>query len=56
MSYMGTRQASEKWGYPVETIQKWCREKKIEGATQDRKGSPWHIPENAKCPAPIKRK
>ena len=52
MADMGTREASKKWGYSPETISKWCREGKIKGATQDKKGSPWHIPQNAKCPKP----
>lgn len=53
---MGTKEASEKWGYPQTTISKWCRENKIFGAEQDGKGSPWHIPKDAKCPKPIKKK
>ena len=55
MADMGTSLASQKWGYAIKTIEKWCREGKIPGATQDKKGSPWHIPENAKCPRPIKK-
>ncbi len=51
---MGTKEASKKWGYPPQTIAKWCRENLIEGADQDKVGSPWHIPKNAKCPRPIK--
>ncbi len=54
MADMGTKEASERWGYTQETIRKWCAENKIEGVTQDKKGSPWHIPKNAKCPKPIK--
>ncbi len=54
MSDMGTKEASELWGYSQETIAKWCREHLIEGATQDKKSSPWHIPKEAKCPKPIK--
>lgn len=56
MSDIGTKEASERWGYSPNTISKWCREGKIKGATQDGKGSPWHIPEDAECPKPIKRK
>ena len=51
---MGTREASELWGYPQATISKWCREGLIAGADQDRKGSPWHIPKDSKCPKPLK--
>lgn len=53
---MGTKEACEKWGYAQSTIRKWCEEKMIEGATQDAPGSPWHIPKDAKCPKPIKKK
>lgn len=48
--FMGTKEASEKWGYTQATISKWCREGKIEGAEQDNSGSPWRIPANVKCP------
>ena len=53
---MGTKEASIKWGYPQATITKWCREGRIDGADQDRKGSPWHIPKDTQCPKPIKGK
>ena len=53
---MGTREASAKWGYPQSTISEWCRKNMIPGADQDKKGSPWHIPKNATCPKPIKKK
>ena len=53
---MGTKEASELWGYSQATISKWCREHLIPNADQDAKGSPWHIPKNAKCPKPIKEK
>jgi len=48
-SYMGTKEASERWGVSQKTVSKWCREKKIP-AEQDRKGSPWRIPCNVKRP------
>lgn len=51
---MGTKEASEIWGYSQSTISKWCRENKIKGASQDAYGSPWHIPKNAQCPRPIR--
>lgn len=47
---MGTREASEKWGVPQSTISKWCREGRIPGAEQFKKGTPWQIPKDAKCP------
>ena len=50
MADMGTKEASEKWGFSQSVIQKWCREGKIDGATQDKKGSPRHIPKNAQPP------
>lgn len=53
---MGTKEASEMWGYPQKTISEWCRKGLIPDVNQDKKGSPWHIPKNAKCPRPIKKK
>lgn len=51
MADMGTKQAAEKWGVSQATVAKWCRNKQISGATQDKKGSTWHIPKNAKPPS-----
>lgn len=56
MSDIGTKEASERWGYTQATIRKWCSMGLIENATQDKKGSPWHIPFDAKCPKKIKTK
>ena len=53
---MGTKEASEKWGYSQAIIQRWCREGKITNATQNKKSSPWHIPIDAICPKPKKIK
>lgn len=50
MEYMGTKEASEKWGYKQSTISAMCRDGVIEGAEQDAKGSPWRIPVNAPNP------
>lgn len=47
---MGTREAADKWNVKQSTVSKWCREGKIRGAEQDRVGSPWHIPKDAKKP------
>ena len=47
MADMGTREAAKKFEVSQKTVEKWCREGKLKGATQDKKGSPWHIPENA---------
>ena len=54
-SAMGTREASEKWGYTPETIRKWCK-KGLLDANQDKPGSPWHITKDAVCPKPIRYK
>ena len=51
---MGTKEASELWGYKQATISAWCRAGLIPDATQDGPGSPWHIPKTAKCPKPVK--
>ena len=53
---MGTKEAGDKWGYTQATIRQWCRAGLIPGADHDAKGSPWHIPKDAKCPKPIKQK
>ena len=52
---MGTKEASEKWGYSQETIRKWCAEGLVAGADQDAKGSPWHIPKDTLCPKVVKQ-
>ena len=56
MSDIGTKEASRRWGYSQETIRKWCAQRLISNATQDKKGSPWHIPADAECPKKIKVK
>ena len=43
---MGTKAAAEQWGVSQSKVQKWCKkiiltDKRI---TQDKKGSPYHIP------------
>lgn len=50
MDFMGTKEASERWGYSQSTISAWCRQGKIKDAEQDASGSPWRIPIKAKCP------
>lgn len=54
MADMGTKEASEKWGYTQATISKWCRDGLIPNATHDKPNSPWHIPKDSKCPKKIK--
>jgi len=51
MAEMGTKEAAQKWGVSQSVVQKWCRDGKIQNATQDAKGSPWHIPKDAVPPA-----
>lgn len=53
---VSTKEKAREWGYTEDTVRKWCREGKIDGADQDHKGSPWRIPKDAKCPGKIKRK
>ncbi len=52
---MGTKEAARLWNCTQAQVSKWCRDRLIDGAEQDKKGSPWHIPKNAKCPKPIKK-
>lgn len=53
---METKEAAEKWGVSQATVQKWCKERKIQPPpTQDKKGSPWHIEQDATHPMSGKR-
>ncbi len=56
MEFMGTKEASEKWGIPQNAISKMCRENRIVDAEQDSPGSPWRIPINAERPQYNSRK
>ena len=56
MADMGTKEAAERWGYTQATIRSWCAKGLIPNVSQDKVGSPWHIPKDAKCPKPIKTK
>ncbi|MBO5170100.1 MAG: helix-turn-helix domain-containing protein [Candidatus Faecousia sp.] len=47
---MGTKEASLLWGYPQNTISRWCQQGKIPGAQQTAPCSPWLIPKDAVCP------
>ena len=53
---MGTREASELWGYSQATIANWCKEGRIDGAIQYKNRGPWSIPKNAECPKPQKER
>lgn len=46
MATIGTKEAAERLGLAQSTVAKLCREGKMQGAEQDSKGSPWHIPED----------
>ena len=48
--YVGTKVMAELWECKQSQITKWCREEKIEGAEQDKPGSPWRIPIDAQKP------
>ena len=54
--YMSTREAAFLWGYPQNTVSRWCQTGKIPGAEQVSPYSPWLIPRNAPCPSPKKGK
>ena len=41
---VGTKEVADELRVLPSTVSKWCREGKVEGATQDAEGSPWHIP------------
>ena len=56
MADIGTKEASKRWGYTQDTIRRWCANGLIPNATQDKPGSPWHIPVDAICPKEVKRK
>lgn len=43
---MGTKEAAELWGVTQKKVQEWCRKCKDPRVTQDKKGSPWHIPKD----------
>lgn len=48
MADMGTREASEIWGVSQRKVQEWCKDMVNcdERITQDKKGSPYHIPKD----------
>ena len=50
VDFIGTKAMAEIWGCNQSQITKWCREGKISGAEQDKKGSPWRIPVDALKP------
>ena len=44
MPTIGTKEAARILGVKQDYVSKMCRNGKILGAEQDRKGCPWHIP------------
>lgn len=46
MADMGTKEAAELWGVTQRKVSDWCRKVNDPRITQDKKGSPWHIPKN----------
>jgi len=52
--YMGTKQASEKWGLKQSYISELCRKGKIRGVQQDVPRSPWRIPVDTPNPKKTK--
>lgn len=54
MSEMGTKAAAELWGVTQRRVQDFCRNTNDPRITQDKKGSPYHIPVN--YPNPFKKK
>lgn len=52
MSEMGTKVAAELWGVTQRRVQDFCRNTNDPRITQDKKGSPYHIPVN--YPNPFK--
>jgi excisionase family DNA binding protein len=41
---ISTNEAAEMLGYNRDKVSKMCREGSIDGAAQDKPGSPWRIP------------
>ena len=44
MADMGTMEAAELWGVTQRRVQDYCKNTQDPRITQDRKGSPYHIP------------
>lgn len=44
MADMGTKEAANRWGVSQRKVQEFCRKTKDSRITQDKKGSPYHIP------------
>ena len=46
MADMGTKEAAKLWGVSQRKVQDWCRTHPNKKITQDKKGSPYHIPKD----------
>ena len=55
MSFIGTREAANKWRISQNTVQNLCRLGMIPGAIQEKKGACWYIPGNAQITLKFKR-
>lgn len=53
MAEMGTKKAAELWGVSQKRVQDYCRKTNDPRISQDKKGSPYHIPED--YPNPFKK-
>lgn len=47
---VGTKEKALEWNVSQAKVSEWCRKGLIAGATQDKRGSPWHIPKDASKP------
>lgn len=56
MADMGTKEAAELWGVPQKRVQIFCKDaiKNDSRITQDKAGSPYHIPRD--YPNPFEQK
>ncbi len=53
---IGTKEFAKKYGCSQQSVSSWCRRGLIPDTSQDAKGSPWHIPKDAKPPKNAKIK
>lgn len=47
MGDLGIKEAARKLGVSQQTLAKYCRLGGVPGVTQDKYGSPWHIPQSS---------
>lgn len=55
MDAVSTKAKAAEWHVTAAQVCKACREGKIPGAEQDKKGSPWRIPKDAPMPECLKK-